>query len=370
MNPLNGVNNVINALPVVQGVVQIPNIIHVPLHQNLPLAQHNGPMIVQYNAAQEQPSQYQALNIQNTIRSNKRLASNELYQDCKKMRSEKYPLAYSRFDCPEPSQIITIDYCRRQTPYLGDNMYYKSWKTHDTFCEDNENNKRIVTDVDIKYSYSNTVSDKEKTYDILLPPYWALMKDNKHNVNLVPLQENEVDYFYVSGLFMNSTTDLVLRGIDRIQNPRLYSWYEKKKMAIAKKNNGVINECYYYNRFNPIDVTDIIINGLDYREDYATGILGKCLHFCKRYSVTPDIKMQYSKEGAPHLYVILYKVITGLSVSTTKELVRPPLVYGKKIISDSTTCGSKFLVGIYDNYQCYPAYLIKYEVMKKDCNMH
>ncbi|EFC38991.1 TCCD-inducible-PARP-like domain-containing protein [Naegleria gruberi] len=258
------------------------------------------------------------------------------------------------------------------------------------------------------------IENKSKQLNIGLPRYWKRNSFNRFadRYNTVDVTSQLKDIIQeIMNVSSNSKTlgsgrdqlykmkysKLVISSVYRIENPSLYSAYKIRENHISSyqdplnpiqvqtenfttlkspafewlKSTGLntsMNEKYLWHGTKHEYVNTISEHGFDERVASLAGLFGAGVYFAEycsksdQYS-TPDTNGEY--------YMFLCRVVLGRQIYYTPMGMtnqrRPPEINGSNrrvydsVIGQSNSSNSSYREFIvYDRYQCYPEYLIKY----------
>ncbi|KAK3586710.1 hypothetical protein CHS0354_020716 [Potamilus streckersoni] len=175
---------------------------------------------------------------------------------------------------------------------------------------------------------------------------------------------NREEYQKVETLFlesMPSTTSII--SIERIENGELWSNYHNKKEKMQRKNPS-LKELHLFHGTQSQYIDAICRQGFDFRlSGLTTGTrLGKGSYFAK----TAKFADRYTERGNSCI-VFLVRVMAGDYTTGHKTYARPPLKDPRNPCSDLyDSCVDDVknpeIFVIFDNYQVYPEYVIKYNM--------
>lgn len=218
-------------------------------------------------------------------------------------------------------------------------------------------------------------NDKHKvSLAVPLPEYWANHEEIKIDsmditksqiekyepYKIVKVEPYTKEYNRVYESFMAPLNNIEVIEIERIQNPRLYSWYYMKKLAMEKKqfNDGNANEKWLYHATNASYINCIKKEGLDPRLAKMTGSIGVGVYFSRSSATT----INYVRKEDAVQKMLYCRVLVGKSVKGREKILRPPYLFGTSEIADSThgDIGNDKMWSIFDLHQSYPEYIISF----------
>ncbi|KAL3862314.1 hypothetical protein ACJMK2_008292 [Sinanodonta woodiana] len=202
----------------------------------------------------------------------------------------------------------------------------------------------------------------------IVPSTWSV----QHGQDLIDIfsrvevkkKFNREEYQKVETLFMESmpsTTSII--SVERIENGELWSNYHNKKDKMQRKNPG-LKELNLFHGTQSQYIDAICRQGFDFRlSGLTTGTRhGKGSYFAK----TAKFADRYTERGSLCI-VFLVRVMAGDYTLGDKTYTRPPLKDPKDPCSDLyDSCVDNVknpeIFVIFDNYQVYPEYVIKYNM--------
>jgi len=155
---------------------------------------------------------------------------------------------------------------------------------------------------------------------------------------------------------MESINGNVLR-LWRIQNQRLWRWYYLMKQDISKRSWSLdANEKLVWHGTDINNIDDIIKNGFDIRLA-RDGAIGQGIYFAASASTS----LSYVKNGDK---MLLCRVALGNTTGGQRNLRRPPQAK-PGVLYDSVEgrIGDDTMFCLFDNYQCYPEFVIEYQIL-------
>ncbi|EFC39622.1 TCCD-inducible-PARP-like domain-containing protein [Naegleria gruberi] len=255
---------------------------------------------------------------------------------------------------------------------------------------------------------------KSKQLNIVLPSYWKRNTFTSYSkryyiVDVTKYLKNTIQG--VIDISCNSTTlgsgrdqqvrmnysKMVVSSVSRIENASLFTSYKSRmnhltsyqdplnsiqvqteQLAKTSKSfewmktvglNGGMNEKYLWHGTKPEFISSISEHGFDERVASLGGLFGAGVYFAEYCSksdqyCTPDRNNEYS--------LFLCRVLLGRQIYYTPKRMtnerRPPEINGTNrrvfdsVIGNSNASNSAYReLIVYDRYQCYPEYIIKYK---------
>lgn len=203
------------------------------------------------------------------------------------------------------------------------------------------------------------------------PETW-LEVDLLKDFSQVPMSFEDRGYRLIYSFFHKTMPEskYMIDSIQRVQNCFLWDKYKRKKEHMSRKlseQERLVNERHLFHGTSHSSIDAICKHNFDPRLSgkHAT-IYGQGSYFAR--------KAKYSHRYAPcspsgHHYVFLSKVLVGKSTPGICTFRRPPALVPEDPASDLyDSCVDSLrdpqIYVIFDNDQCYPYFIIKYEEIK------
>ncbi|XP_074070760.1 LOW QUALITY PROTEIN: protein mono-ADP-ribosyltransferase PARP14 [Macrotis lagotis] len=202
-----------------------------------------------------------------------------------------------------------------------------------------------------------------KKSEVEIPNYWDDMKEEQ-NLLLVDLPPGHQEYMQVKVHFCQTCPNYTIEKIQRIQNKKLWKYYETKKILMDEQNKQTKNERYLFHGTDCSSLSHVNSHGFNrsYAGKNATA-WGKGTYFAVKaqYSAN-DTYSKPDTNGKKHMYYV--RVLTGDYTVGNASLLVPPSKNSQdaSVLYDSVTDNMKnpsLFVIFYDN-QSYPDYLITF----------
>ncbi|KAH9519154.1 Protein mono-ADP-ribosyltransferase parp12 [Bulinus truncatus] len=199
-----------------------------------------------------------------------------------------------------------------------------------------------------------------------LPANWdkkeAVLSENNETIigveaqSSVSLKSNEGET--VIRLFCETLKGTQVTAISRIQNIKLWEKYVlKRKHMIDEISLSKIKERVLFHGTEASNIPLICDEGFDMRVKTANGaVYGKGIYF----STTSHYSKRYAGSSNQ---MFLARVLCGYSTRGSQEMTRPPKHQGTGRMYDSCVndIAKPTIYSLFDNAQCYPAYIISYK---------
>lgn len=185
---------------------------------------------------------------------------------------------------------------------------------------------------------------------------------------MVCLSEDSQEYKAVEEKFLRSLSGkVVIKKIQRIQNPSMFNSYMLRKQTMDEKNGTIDNELELFHGTKPDSVKEINVQGFNRSLCGVHGAaFGDGVYFAKdaSYSLT------YSQPGAnDERRMYLARVLVGKYTAGEQRLKKPPPKDPSKpeILFDSVVNRSEdpTIFVVFNDYHAYPKYLITFEETKR-----
>ncbi|CAL1529282.1 unnamed protein product [Lymnaea stagnalis] len=161
----------------------------------------------------------------------------------------------------------------------------------------------------------------------------------------------------IISLFIQTSPDLWITKIIRLQNMKLWEKYVlKRKHMVEEIGVSNVNERVLFHGTNEKNISLISEEGFDMRVETANGALfGKGTYF----STTSKYSQIYSGSSNK---MFMVRVLCGYSVQGSASYKRPPKdTSGRLYDSCVNNESGPNIYCLFDNSQCYPAYVIEYK---------
>ncbi|XP_075808171.1 protein mono-ADP-ribosyltransferase PARP14-like [Microtus pennsylvanicus] len=199
-------------------------------------------------------------------------------------------------------------------------------------------------------------------YETEIPSNWSYMGQKK--LLVVSLQTSDPEYIMVASKFHQTCQSIVIKKIERIQNPALWRKYQANKKIMDEKNGHERNEKQLFHGTEASSIPHLNSNGFNrsYAGKNAT-CYGKGTYFAVKASYSAnDTYSTPDANGMKYMYYV--RVLTGNYTKGSQSLIEPPPRNPQNptdlydTVTDDDKNPSLFVV-FYDN-QAYPEYLITF----------
>uniref|UniRef100_A0A8C8RHT0 Poly(ADP-ribose) polymerase family member 12 n=1 Tax=Pelusios castaneus TaxID=367368 RepID=A0A8C8RHT0_9SAUR len=202
-----------------------------------------------------------------------------------------------------------------------------------------------------------------------IPAYWDKSALPELGYKMIKLLNSSEEYKKVQADFQRTMPRTVIREIQRIQNPNLWTVYQWQKAQMQKSNGGKdVSERYLFHGTSKKHIDAICQQNFDWRICGLHGTAyGKGSYFARDASYSDN----YSKTDSHIKTMFLARVLVGEFSLGCSSYLRPPPKDNENNFYDS--CVNNLLnpsiFVIFEKHQIYPEYLIEYMDMAMSLSM-
>ena len=233
--------------------------------------------------------------------------------------------------------------------YCNENVSFSYLEIHEMTC--------------LKLKENNEIIDKGLKSCVEYPSNWSASDDF-----VIKLSNIEDDYQMVMKLVTNSSKNIKILDISRIQNKHLWQRFYKERLKILKEK-GECREEFLFHGSKDISHQIISNEGFDISYSKEGEQYGRGIYFYKLASTANN----YAYREPSKNYIFLANVLIGLTKESevNVSLRKPPFYNSENFIyydsiSNKKKGSSNNLVDeiyvVYNNEKAYPSYLIEYQL--------
>jgi len=187
---------------------------------------------------------------------------------------------------------------------------------------------------------------ESKTFEgILFPDHWS--KQAK-DLQIFEVAKYSEEFNKIAKRFNETAPGTTITKIERNQNRTQWTFYFLQREKIALKNHKNPNEMHLYHGSRAKAYQIILTTGFDHRVANMGGAIGAGTYFATHAS--------YSKNYTTESRMLYCRVTVG-KVGNGQSGIRKPPAGCDSVASVSNGNG---MYVVFDNYQCYPEYMIYY----------
>eukprot|EP01125_Pyxidicula_operculata_P007529 TRINITY_DN2556_c0_g1_i4.p1 TRINITY_DN2556_c0_g1~~TRINITY_DN2556_c0_g1_i4.p1 ORF type:complete len:283 (-),score=36.86 TRINITY_DN2556_c0_g1_i4:215-1063(-) len=186
---------------------------------------------------------------------------------------------------------------------------------------------------------------------VVTPSYWAPQTVDYQYFDVSPTSQ---EYKDIEAKFRHGTNRNVVR-IERHQNLNQWRWYSLKCLELREKNKNSsgVNEKFAFHGSRADAYDTIMKDGFDHRIAHMGGALGAGIYFAESSATS----LSYVPQTNDLRKMLFCRVALGNIGQGKPGLRRPPSMFGNaNQLYDSV--GNSNVYVLFDNYSCYPEYII------------
>ncbi|NWU95452.1 PAR12 polymerase, partial [Upupa epops] len=193
-----------------------------------------------------------------------------------------------------------------------------------------------------------------------IPAHWDKSALPDVGFKLIELDSSSPEYSEVKGNFQRTLPRTAIKRICRVQNPSLWELYQWQKEQMKKTNHGkAVDERLLFHGTSESYIDAICQQNFDWRICGLHGtVYGKGGSYFARDASYSD---NYCEKRSDAKTMFLARVLVGEFTTGSSSYVRPPLKDNQSFYDSCVNDSSNpSIFVIFEKYQIYPEYLIKY----------
>ncbi|XP_026851473.2 protein mono-ADP-ribosyltransferase PARP12-like isoform X2 [Electrophorus electricus] len=221
---------------------------------------------------------------------------------------------------------------------------------------------RFISSEDVMRKLKSEGSESSSSSSVVVPAHWDSGALPSYSYNIVHLTSSAPEYKRVEMLFKRTMPTSKIHSIQRVQNPSLWKVFHWQKEQMKERNEGRdVDERYLFHGTDESLIAPICEQNFDWRVCGVHGSLyGKGSYFARDAKYSD----KYVKRGVKSDYKMMFValVLVGEFTKGTSKYLRPPQKKGKLGFYDSCVDNelNPAIFVIFEKYQIYPEYIIKY----------